>query len=643
MKGITLPLLPLLACWLSSTLAAPISQISSPNNGLSVIVDLNDKGQLSYQLLRNKIPLMQPSRLGISLNNTAFVDGLILEGLATPLTISEHYQLKTGKVSEVDYLANEQRLHFSNGSAHKLTLALRLSNDGLAFRYELGGESQDVRVVMSETTEFNFFADTQTWLQAKSVVKSGWMRTNPSYEESYEMAMPVGTVSPTEAGWIYPALFHYKDSWLAISEAGMDGQYSGTNLAQKSPAGRYQIRMPQEGETTTNGALLPQAKLPFASPWRLIAVGSLADVFASTLGTDLALPQVQGNFDFVEPGIAAWSWGLLKDDATVYPVQKAFVDYAAQMHWPYVLVDADWDWKIGYDKIAELADYAAKKHVGLLLWYNSSGAWNDTVYTPKSQLLTRADRRTEFARIHKLGIRGIKVDFFPGDGQSAMQYYQDILQDAADFELMVNFHGATLPRGMQRTYPNFLTAEAVKGFEMITFDQNVANAEASHSAMLAFTRNLFDPMDFTPMVLGDIPNIQRKTTNSFQLALPVIFTSGIQHLVTTPEQMQTVADYVQTYLQTIPRQWDESRLIEGFPGKLVVLARRSGSTWYIGAINGEAKAKTLSLDLSFIGKNTGMMLSDGPVQRSVVQTKVSATQSTFALPASSGFVLVFNQ
>jgi hypothetical protein len=362
------------------------------------------------------------------------------------------------------------------------------------------------------------------------------------------------------------------------------------------------------------------------------------------MGTDLALPAVGKDFDFVEPGIAAWSWGLLKDDATVYPVQKAFIDYAADMHWPYVLVDADWDWKIGYTKIAGLADYAAQKQVGLLLWYNSSGAWNDTVYTPKSHLLTRADRRAEFSRIHLLGIRGIKVDFFPGDGLSAMQYYQDILKDAADFKLMVNFHGATLPRGMQRTYPNLLTAEAIKGFEMITFDQNVADVEASHSAMLPFTRNLFDPMDFTPMVLGDIPNIERRTTNGFQLALPVIFSSGIQHLVTTPEQMAKVEDHVKHYLQNMPEQWDESRLLDGFPGKLAVIARRSGDTWYVAAINGEDQLKTLTLDLSFVGQaKTGSMLSDGSAPRSIVQSQVTSQQQTFSLAASAGFVLVLHK
>ena len=620
--------------------AKTLTQISSPDQRISVTVELDAQGQLSYQLFRDQQALLEPSSLGIRLHNTDFTQQLSLVSKSAVERIRESYTLKTGKVSEREHVAAEQRLHFQNAAAHPMAVALRVSNDGFAFRYELGGESQDVRVVMAEASSFDFFATTQAWLQPKAVVKTGWMQTNPSYEEAYSMGIAVGTAAPTEAGWVYPALFQYKDNWIAITEAGMDGHYSATNLAQLSPNGRYQVRMPQAGETTSNGALLPQAKLPFHSPWRVITVGTLAEVFASTLGTDLALPEVNKNFDFVEPGIAAWSWGLLKDDATVYSVQKAFIDYAADMRWPYVLVDAEWDQRIGYDKIAELAAYAASKQVSLLLWYNSSGAWNDTVLTPKSRLLTRTDRRTEFARLHLMGIRGIKVDFFPGDGASTMQYYLDILSDAADYKLMVNFHGSTLPRGLQRTYPNLLTSEAIKGFEMLTFDQRVADAEASHSAMLPFTRNLFDPMDFTPMVLGYIPNIKRRTTNGFQLALPVIFSSGIQHLVTTPEQMAKVENHVKSYLQHLPAQWDESRLLEGYPGKLVVIARRSGDQWYVAAINGEDEDKTLTLDLSFIA-TSGSMLSDGSAPRSVVQSEVSSQQKTFKLGASAGFVAVF--
>ena len=279
--------------------------------------------------------------------------------------------------------------------------------------------------------------------------------------------------------------------------------------------------------------------------------------------------------------------------------------------------------------------------MGLLLWYNSSGAWNQTVYSPKSRLLTGADRRAEFARLRSIGIRGVKVDFLPGDGASVMQYYRDILQDAAEFELMVNFHGATLPRGLQRTFPNLLTAEAVKGLEFITFEQANADREATHVAMLPFTRNLFDPMDFTPLVLGDIPNIERKTSNGFQLALPVLLLSGLQHLVTTPEQMQQVPEYAQDYLRRLPGQWDESRFLDGYPGKFVVIARRAGARWYVAGINGSQESMRLELDLSFIPAGQGMLIRDGEQPRELQRHVIEAGRQQLDLPAASGFVMLF--
>ena len=494
---------------------------------------------------------------------------------------------------------------------------------------------------MAERSGVDFFDGTLAWLQPKAEAQSGWMNTNPSYEEDYLQAIPVGTPSPTTNGWVYPALFHYRDSWIVLSETGMDGRYSATSLAQDSENGLYRLRFPQSAEVITNGKLLPEAPLPFHSPWRLVLVGDLATIMASTLGTDLAEPSALDYTGFIAPGVAAWSWGLLKDDATVYPVQKEFIDYAAWMSWSYVLVDADWDQKIGYQRIAELAQYAAERGVGLLLWYNSSGAWNQTVYSPKSRLLTRADRRAEFARLRAIGIRGVKVDFFPGDGASVMQYYRDILGDAADFELVVNFHGSTLPRGLQRTFPNLLTSEAVKGMEFITFEQENADREATHVAMLPFTRNLFDPMDFTPMVLGDIPNIERKTSNGFQLALPVLLLSGLQHLVTTPEQMRQMPDYVQAYLRGLPGQWDESRFLDGYPGQFVVIARRAGARWYVAGINGSQESMQLDLDLSFIPVGKGALIRDGDRPRELQRHEIAADRQQLLLPAASGFVMLF--
>jgi hypothetical protein len=301
----------------------------------------------------------------------------------------------------------------------------------------------------------------QSLAAAQSRAQSGWKNTNPSHEEDYLQDIPVGTPSPpNRLGFPACSLWGELDPARKRAWTPIRGQQPGA-----TEWGRlYRLRFPQPAEVVTNGQLLPEARLPFRSPWRLVLVGDLATLMQSTLGTDLAEPSRLDYTGFIAPGAAAWSWGLLKDDATIFPVQKEFIDYAAWMNWPYVLVDADWDQKIGYERIGELAEYAAGRGVGLLLWYNSSGAWNETVYSPKSRLLTRADRRAEFARLRSMGIRGVKVDFFPGDGASVIQYCQAILQDAADFELVVNFHGAALPRGLQRTFPNLLTVEAVRAW-----------------------------------------------------------------------------------------------------------------------------------------------------------------------------------
>lgn len=603
---------------------------------------MDEQGRLSYQLFRQGAAVIQPSPLGICRRDGCFEQGLRLDSAPSRQQVTDSYMLWTGKQKQVDYVANQLIIGLVNPNGQSLHVNFRLSDDGLAYRYEFPGQSKETLTVTSERSGTHFFPATRAWLQPKAEAQSGWRNTNPSYEEDYLQNIKVGTPAPGEAGWVYPALFHFEDTWIVLSETGMDGRYSGSNLAADKSDGLYRVRFPQQPEVTVKGDLLPAAKLPFHSPWRLVLAGDLATIVNSTLGTDLAVPSAVANTGFVRPGVSAWSWGLLKDDATVYPVQREFIDYAARMNWPYVLVDADWDLKIGYEKIAELAGYAAGKGVGLLLWYNSSGGWNQTVYTPKSRLLTRKDRQSEFARLQAMGIRGIKVDFFPGDGRSVMQYYQDILRDAADYQLLVNFHGTTLPRGLQRTWPNLMTMESVKGFEFITFFQENADREATHSAMLPFTRNLFDPMDFTPMVLGDIPDRERRTTNGFQLALTVLFTSGIQHLVTTPEQMKKMPEFVRQYLRDLPAQWDESRFVDGFPGQYVVIARRAGERWYLAGINGGDSEREITLDLSPGGHTPARMISDGHSPRELRLTEVSGAEQTITLSPGAGFVMIIH-
>ena len=344
---------------------------------------------------------------------------------------------------------------------------------------------------------------------------------------------------------------------------------------------------------------------------------------------------------WIKPGHSSWSWAILKDDFTVYDTQKKFIDYAADMHWDYTLIDAYWDQKIGYDKVRELAAYAKKKGIGILVWYNSAGPWNDTDMTPKDKLLTRESRVAEFKRLHEMGIKGVKVDFFGGDGQSMIAYYVDILKDAYDAGLLVNFHGATLPRGWSRTWPHLMTMEAIRGFEFTTFDQPGQDAIPSHAAMIPFTRNLFDPMDFTPMAFGDIPKIKRVTRNGFELAESVLFISGIQHFAEVPQGMATAPDYVKRLLQELPRSWDDSKFVDGYPGQYAVIARRAGKTWYVAGFNAGDSDKTLTLDLSFIAKR-GKLISDGATERAFSQSDISAAKATqILIKPHGGFVATF--
>ncbi len=614
--------------------------LTSPDDRLATTLDLDDEGRPGFALSRDGVPLTARSPMGVRFAHSGFTGRLTPSGDARFRDVSDVYRLWAGKQKQVEYEAREMRLALENTDGQAMDIVMRLSNDGLAFRYEFPGESEDVWRVVEEATGFRFLPGTRAWLQPKANAQTGWSNTNPSYEEDYLQDIPVGTPSPTESGWVYPALFRTGKTWILLSETGMDGRYAATNLAQHSEGGLYRVRFPQEPEVTTGGERLPEGTLPFHTPWRLLVAGELRTVVQSTLGTDLAEPSRLLDTTFIRPGISAWSWGVLKDDYTIYPVQKDFIDYAADMNWTYVLVDADWDQKIGYEKIKELADYAAGKGVALLLWYNSSGDWNETPFTPKGRLLNREDRRAEFKRISDMGIRGVKVDFFPGDGRSVIRYYLDILQDAADFGLMVNTHGSTLPRGIHRTYPNYLTSEAVRGFEFLTFDQQNMDREATQSAMVPFTRNVFDPMDYTPMVLGEVPDRDRKTSNGFQLALPVLFTSGIQHLVTTPDQMKPMPEFVKDYLRDLPAEWDESRFIEGFPGRHAVIARRAGKRWYVAGINADAQTRSYTIDLRFTGADTGRLITDGDDWRQPAMRKFSTDKAAITLPHGTGFVMI---
>jgi hypothetical protein len=628
----------ILALAVHTAYAAPVVPLTSPDRHISVEVRITPSQTLEYAIQRDGKTVILPSRLGLKLEGADLDSQLKLAATSAIKPVADDYELATGKKRRISYRANEQVYTVRNAKGQAMDVAFRVSNDGVAFRYRVA--EPGVHKFVSESTSFAFDRNAKAWLQPMSVAQTGFANTNPSYEEHYQREIAVGTSSPL-AGWVFPALFRTGDTWVALTEANMDGTWHASRLDGNSADGVYKLGPPMAPEVFTGGTLLAEGSKGSTSPWRVIALGSLATVTESTLGTDLAAPAIAFDKSLVKPGHASWSWALLKDDATVFDVQKKFIDYAVDMGWDYTLVDADWDRKIGYEKLGELAAYASSKGIGLLAWYNSSGAWNKTEMTPKSKLLTHEQRVAEFARLAKLGVKGVKIDFFGGDGQSMIQYYVDILNDAAQAGLLVNFHGATLPRGWARTYPNLMTTEAVRGLEFTTFTQADEDAVLRHAAMLPFARNLFDPMDFTPMVFGDIPKIRRTTRNGFELAESVLFVSGIQHFAETPEGMATAPAYVKAFLHDLPRSWDDSRFVAGYPGRSAVIARKSGNAWYVAGFNADDNDLTLDLDLGFLAGREGQLITDGATERAFRQAAIRGGKQRISIKAHGGFVAVF--
>lgn len=627
-------------------------KISSPDEKLSVYVWISGSKNAYYRIEfsgttggeQSRTTVLQQSKLGIIRDDSDFSTELSLESVSDIETVKTDYEMLQGKRRHCSYTANRQVFHLINASGKKIDIVFQVSNDGVAFRYRFPEQSQGVKKIKEETTSFNFLSGTKAWIQPMTDAKSGWCQDQPSYEQHYKQAVVLEKLPRNKAGWAFPALFNYEKYWMLISETAPDRNYCGCRLKQDSQGNEFFIGFPQEPEVFPSGPLNPESVLPWYTPWRIIAIGdSLKPIMESTLGTDLSEPSKLQDTSFVKPGRASWSWVMLKDGSVVYNVQKRFIDFAADMGWEYCLVDANWDTQIGYDKIKELAAYAQSKNVGLILWYNSAGDWNTVAYHPKSKLLTHQDRVKEFGILKEMGIKGIKVDFFGGDGQSMMAYYQDIFEDAAQFGLVVNCHGCTIPRSWQRTYPNLVTMESIRGFEFVTFEQDNADLEPAHCCTAPFTRNVFDPMDFTPVCFSEVPKIKRITTNGFELALSVIFSSGIQHFAQTPEGMAAVPDYVKDFMREIPCCWDNTRFIDGFPGKLVVIARKFKNTWYVAGINGEDIKKKISLELDFLkATKKAVLITDGKDNRSFKNKKIKIKPDKplkMKIKGNGGFVI----
>ncbi|WP_166336874.1 glycoside hydrolase family 97 protein [Sphingobacterium chungjuense] len=624
--------------------------VRSPDTRLAVHLHL-DAGKLSYSVFLDQEMMLDKSPLGLTAKTHALAEKLNFV-LKHERAIDEQYSESRFKKSHIRYQANELVCRWENSEKQAFETTFQVSNNDVAFRYFIPQQGEQANIVMQqEHSGFQFPARTTTFLTPQSRPMVGWKKTKPSYEEDYTVDAPLGAASQYGVGFTFPALFKVENKgWVLVSETGVDGNYCGSKLGEPTATGLYAIAFPEPGENNGLGAVQPAFALPGFTPWRTLTVGkTLQPILETTITQDVVGAKYKASKDYVF-GRSTWSWLEWQDESINLEDQKKFVDLSAAMGYEFSLVDNWWDTNIGREKIEELAAYARKKEVDLLLWYNSNGYWNDAPQGPKNKMNEAIARKKEMAWMKETGIKGIKVDFFGGDKQETMQLYEAILSDANEYGLLVIFHGCTLPRGWERMYPNFVSSEAVLASENLIFTQRANDMEAFNATLHPFIRNSVAAMDFGPVLLNKRHNRTnsagqtRITSETFQIATAVVFQSAVQNFGITPNNLTDASKGAIDFMKSVPTTWDETLFLDGYPGRYVVLARRKGEQWYIAGINAESTTKTVQVTLPKLANGKLVEYKDDASARTVFSKAENRKNQTYTMtiPTHGGSVLVGN-
>jgi alpha-glucosidase len=539
--------------------------------------------------------------VGLLRDDQEFSNNLALRKTGKPQLVKDEYTAIHGKRTKRNNAATEVVYSFETPAKAKINIALRAYNDGCAFRYEFP-ETKGSFVVKDEFTAYSIPKKNTRWMES-------W---NAANERTY-LEMNGDQVQSQE--WCYPALVQASDSscWFLLHEADVNGDYCGTKLSNVADVTKYKLTFPNPDDGRGTGKSTPAITLPWKSPWRVIIIGGLADIVGSTLVDDVSTPSKIEDTSWIKPGLVSWNYWSSNHGTRDYQVVCKFADLAAEMGWMYTLLDWEWDKMGNGGNLNDAVNYIRSKGVKPLLWYNSGGNHTWVTETPVDRMVTHKNRTEEFTKLQKMGVAGIKVDFFESEKQNMIQYYLDILEDAAKYKMLVYFHGCLVPRGWARTYPNLMTYEAVKGAEWYNNIQDFTMEAPLHNSVLPFTRNVVGSMDYTPVTFTNSQH-PHVTSYGHELALSVLFESALQHMADRPEGYTQLPDAPKKFLSELPNAWDDTRLLAGYPGRDVTLARRKGEDWYIAGINAEVKEKRQSILFDFLpdGKQYILtLISDG--------------------------------
>ena len=543
----------------------------------------------------------------------------VMRGCRLGLVFAEHdlSAPTLATVGDVVPIEESYRREFGFTSAEEdtLTLSVRVTDDAIGLCYRWGGD--DDRLI-SDLTSFRFVSTGRAWIQPHDPPALG----APAYEALYADGIPIGT--PTDApSWNLPALFEVDGIWVLLAESAVGPGNFGAHL-QVDGEQTYRIELPYPEEGLSTEPAGESVSSPWTSPWRLIVVSDdLAGIHGSTAVTDFADPSRVEDTEWIRPGRVSWSWWSDHTSPTDPVALRESIDLAADLGWEHTLIDANWNLN-DPEAFDDVLAHARARGVGVCLWYNSGGSNNLVPEQPRDRMHDPDIRRTEFARLAEMGVAGVKVDFFHSDRTEIIERYHAIASDAADAGLMVNFHGCTAPKGWERTWPNVMTMEAVRGAEQYFFAEDYPETAVWHNTVLPFTRNVAGSMDYTPVTFSN-QRYPRRTTAGHELALAVVFQSRLQHFADSAASYRATSSEVWRYLSEVPAVWDESRLVDGYPGEWIVVARRSGGRWWMAGLNGQDD-RDVRIDLArFPGLSGGQLISGEALTVTVAQPTLELT------------------
>ena len=609
--------------------------VKSPDGKLAVNVSC-EGGKASYTVDYEGKRMLSPSALGLVANYGDFSQKLSMGALKGGEVRHLSYNMSRIKKSHIRKDAVEATIGFLDEKKDSMTLHLHVSNNDIAYKYEMSRPKKDnpkAVIIYNEVSGFNFPEKTTTFLCPQITPMTGWERTKPSYEEEYTPDAQMNVKSQFGVGYTFPCLFKVgSDGWVLVSETGVSSAYPGSRLSDYEPGKGYTIAFPQKGENNGFGSEYAGIPLPGETPWRTITVGSsLAPIVETTIPYDVVEPLYEASQQY-KPSRYTWSWLIWQDGSINYDDQVKMIDVAAAQEYEAVLVDALWDKQIGRKRIEELSKYAKSKKVSLMLWYNSNGFENDAPQTPRQIMNNAIARKKEMAWMKKIGVVGIKVDFFGGDKQETMKLYEDILSDANDYGLEVIFHGCTLPRGWERMYPNYVSSEAALASENVYFTDYHAKKEAFEMTMHPFSRNAVASFDWGGVMMNKYfskdnkSRHQRFTSDIFEMVTAITNQSSVNCICLYPNNLQDVPQWELDWLKNVPTDWEDTRFVAGYPTKYAVIARKAGNLngsgaalsagkWFVGGLNATDKPLALTLDLPMFAGKTVTYLTDQPKKK----------------------------